>query len=87
MVQFDMQARTFKNVSAPCFNATSGISRGAMHYVPSFGPEGILLVMGGQHGGNCSTAPFCLIGSTLCLFSTLRSKHGIIKLPLEVRRA
>ena len=49
MVQYNMQSRTFVNTSAPCCNATDGLLRGAMHYIPSFGPEGIILAMGGQN--------------------------------------
>lgn len=58
-MQYNMQSRTFVNTSALCCNATKGIHRGAMHYVPSFGPEGIVLAPGGQSGqggaGNLTT--------------------------------
>lgn len=50
MVQFDMVSRSFSNSSVQCCNATGGIYRGALQYVPSFGPEGIHIAMGGQNG-------------------------------------
>ncbi len=50
MIQFHMESRSFTNSSAYCCNATSGVERGAMHYVSSFGPEGLFVVMGGQNG-------------------------------------
>ncbi len=46
-VQFDMESQSFVNHSAQCCNATGGIERGAMQYVPSFGPEGLFIAMGG----------------------------------------
>lgn len=50
MVQFDMASRSFFNSSVQCCKATSSIYRGALQYVPSFGPEGIYIAMGGQNG-------------------------------------
>lgn len=61
MVQLDMQDLTFTNTSAPAFNATNGIYRGAMHYVPSFGSKGISLTMGGGNGLNHPSGPDTLI--------------------------
>ena len=50
MVQFDMASRSFSNSSVQCCNATSSIFQGALQYVPSFGPEGIFIAMGGING-------------------------------------
>lgn len=50
MVQFAMASHTFSNSSVKCCNATAGIYKGALQYVPSFGPEGIFIAMGGQNG-------------------------------------
>ena len=50
MIQFDMISRSFSNSSAQCCNATGSIYKGALQYVPSFGPEGICIAMGGQNG-------------------------------------
>ena len=50
MVQFDIQNQSFTNVTANCCNATNGVYRGAMQYVPSFGPEGVFIAMGGING-------------------------------------
>ena len=50
MVRFDMASRSFTNSSIECCNATLGIDWGALHYVPSFGPAGIFIAMGGFNG-------------------------------------
>ena len=50
MVQFDIQNQSFKNVTADCCNATNGVYRGAMQYVPSFGPGGVFISLGGING-------------------------------------
>ena len=50
MVQFDMGSRDFSNLSVQCCNATRSIYKGALQYVPSFGPSGIHIAMGGQNG-------------------------------------
>lgn len=50
MVQFNMTSRLFSNSSVQCCNSTGGIYKGALQYVPSFGPEGIHIAMGGQNG-------------------------------------
>ena len=49
MVQFDMGLRLFSNFSAQCCNALGSIYQGALQYVPSFGPAGIYITMGGGH--------------------------------------
>ena len=48
--QFDMVSQSFVNRSAQCCNATGGIERGAMQYVPSFGREELFIAKGGLHG-------------------------------------
>lgn len=50
MVRFDMASRSFSNSSAQCCNATGNIYKGALQYVPIFGPEGIHIAMGGTNG-------------------------------------
>ena len=49
MIQFDMGSRLFSNLTAQRCNATGGIYKGALHYVPSFGRSGIHITMGGQN--------------------------------------
>ena len=49
MVQFDMGSRLFSNFSVQCCNAIGSIYQGALQYVPSFGPAGIHIAMGGRH--------------------------------------
>ena len=48
MVQFDMDSRLFSNFSVECCNDTGSIYQGALQYVPSFGPAGIHIAMGGE---------------------------------------
>ena len=49
MVHFNMSSRTFVNTSTPATLANSGaVDNGAMHYVPSFGPQGFFVAMGGD---------------------------------------
>ena len=49
MVHFNMSSKTFMNTSTPSTLANSGaVDNGAMHYVPSFGPQGFFVVMGGD---------------------------------------
>ena len=47
MVEFDMTSKSFTNLSAAEYNINGTVIRGAMHYVPSFGQRGMILVMGG----------------------------------------
>lgn len=49
IVQFDMLSQTFRNASVHCCNASKGIAAGAIQYVPSFGPEGLFVVLGGAN--------------------------------------
>lgn len=49
MVRFNMSSRTFTNTSTLATLANSGaVDNGAMHYVPSFGPQGFFVAMGGD---------------------------------------
>ena len=50
IVHFNMESRTFQNSTIQCCNATKGIAGGAMQYVPSFGPEGLFVILGGVNG-------------------------------------
>ena len=50
MVHFDMSSWTLRNSSIQCCDASKGIAGGAMQFVPSFGPEGIFVVLGGANG-------------------------------------
>lgn len=47
LVEFNMTRKTFFKSSATGFNAKGIGGRGAMHYVPSFGPNGLFMIMGG----------------------------------------
>lgn len=64
MVQFDMASRSFSNFSVQCCNATGGIYKGVLQFVPLFGPEGIFIAMGGQNeiGNNGVTAGLVKFG-------------------------
>ena len=48
MVEFDMTSKSLTNLSASGYNVNGTIAQGAIHYVPSFGPNGMLVVMGGH---------------------------------------
>ena len=50
MVQFNMSSRSFTNSSSSSYDAVFGVDKGAMQYVPSFGPKGFFVVMGGENG-------------------------------------
>jgi len=49
MVEFDMRTRNFTNhsTSSSTVSDLNGINKGALQYVPSFGPQGIYVAMGG----------------------------------------
>ncbi|KAL8730643.1 MAG: hypothetical protein Q9166_003956 [cf. Caloplaca sp. 2 TL-2023] len=44
-----MTEKTFFNSSARGFNTNGTAEQGAMHYVPSFGPNGLFMIMGGTN--------------------------------------
>lgn len=47
LISFDMEARTFTNLSATGYNKNATAANGALQHVPSFGPSGLFLAMGG----------------------------------------
>ena len=47
IVEFNMTKKTFFRSNATGFNAKGTGARGAMHYVPSFGSNGLFMIMGG----------------------------------------
>lgn len=67
-VLFDMESQSFTNLSAQCCNATGGIERGAMEFVPSFGPEGLFIAMGGLNGLTYNTTDGLVGLSTVSVF-------------------
>ncbi|KAL8788242.1 MAG: hypothetical protein Q9213_001762 [Squamulea squamosa] len=52
IVEFNMTRKGFFNSSATGFNAKGTGKSGAMHYVPSFGPNGLFVIMGGTDHKN-----------------------------------
>lgn len=50
LVNFDFRSKTFTNTSASDYNSSGTALHGAMQYVPSFGPEGVVVVIGGRSG-------------------------------------
>lgn len=52
LLEFDMRTRQFTNSSATGFNANGTGVAGQMHFVPSFGPNGLFLIMGGYNGSD-----------------------------------
>ena len=73
-VQFDMESQSFTNLSAPCCNATGGIERGAMQFVPSFGPEGIYIAMGGLNGLTYNTTNGLIGLSTVSVYDPAKQE-------------
>ncbi|KAL8778999.1 MAG: hypothetical protein Q9213_007148 [Squamulea squamosa] len=49
LITFDMTTLRFTNSTAKSFNANETGQFGQMHFVPSFGPNGLFLIMGGQN--------------------------------------
>lgn len=48
LLELNMTTKTFTNSSAKSFNAGQNGIQGQMHYVPSFGPNGLFVMMGGS---------------------------------------
>ena len=48
LVHFNMKTKTFSNSTAFGYSVNGTAEKGAMHYVPSFGPDGLFIVMGGD---------------------------------------
>lgn len=68
VVQYGLVSQSFANCSAQCCNATGGIERGAMQYVPSLGPEGLFIAMGGFNGLTYNTTDGLIGLSTVSVF-------------------
>ena len=50
MVVYNISSQTWYNVSSTQYTSTGFTVDGAAHFVPSFGPNGLLFVFGGQYG-------------------------------------
>ena len=74
MVQFDMGSQSFVNSTAQCCNATGGIERGAMQYVPTFGPEGMFIAMGGLNGLTYNTTNGLIGLSTVSVYDPAKQE-------------
>ena len=48
LIQFNMTTKKFSNSTVGGYSFNGAAEEGAMHYVPSFGPKGLFLVMGGD---------------------------------------
>lgn len=67
IVKYNMTSGTFTNSSAAGYNHNGTAERGVLHYVPSFGPEGIYVLLGGDISGYQGYSP----GSDLQSFSQI----------------
>lgn len=52
LLDFDMRTRRFTNLSATDFNVNGTGVQGQMHFVPSFGPDGLFVIMGGNNASD-----------------------------------
>ena len=57
MIHFDMMSKSFENTSAANSLYMGMLADGAMQYVPTFGPQGIFVSMGGEVVGYEDNAP------------------------------
>lgn len=48
LVNFNMTTETFSNSTASGYSFNGTAEKGSLHYVPSFGPDGLCIVMGGD---------------------------------------
>jgi hypothetical protein len=48
LVKFDMTSKDLSNSTVTGTRSTGKIQMGGMHYIPSFGPKGLFIVMGGD---------------------------------------
>ncbi|MCJ1462821.1 hypothetical protein MMC07_001424 [Pseudocyphellaria aurata] len=48
LIQFNMTTKEFSNSTVSGYSLNGTAEKGEMHYVPSFGPEGLFVVMGGD---------------------------------------
>lgn len=67
IVSYNMTTGTFTNSSAAGYNFNGTAERGVLHYVPSFGPEGIYVLLGGDASNLNGYTP----GQSLRSFSQL----------------
>ena len=75
MVRFDMDSRSFSNSNVQCCNATGGIYKGALQHVPSIGPNGIFIAMGGQNGiGNNGVTAGLIDFRTVSVFEPVKQQ-------------
>ena len=58
VIRLDMNTLQFTNISAPWdkspWDSSSGVQKGNMIYIPSFGPDGMYIAMGGYTSSNTS---------------------------------
>lgn len=47
MITYNMEKNTWSNGTVPCYDSPCSIHRGAAHFLPDFGKDGILLSLGG----------------------------------------
>ncbi|CAO1600725.1 hypothetical protein XANCAGTX0491_004407 [Xanthoria calcicola] len=57
LLEFNMRTRRFANSSTADFNVNGTGVEGRMHFVPSFGPNGLFMILGG-HNGSHDQYPF-----------------------------
>lgn len=62
LLELDMTTLKLTNTSATGFNANGTVLSGQMHFVPSFGPQGIFLAMGGNNNYTDNLISFDEIG-------------------------
>ena len=74
MVQFNMTSWAFENSTVRCCNASNGIAGGAMQFVPSFGPEGIFVVLGGVNGDTVGKAHDLIGFTTVSVFDPAKQE-------------
>jgi len=68
LIQFDMSSKVFQNISSTGYTYNGGgVAKGAMQYVPSFGPQGIFVAMGGNGNPSQNSYPNCSF-STVAVF-------------------
>ena len=71
MIRFNMSSRSLENISSTEYTYNGGaIANGAMHFVPSFGPGGIFVAMGGGVAQFEASLDF----STLAVFDPIRGE-------------
>ncbi|KAL8958423.1 MAG: hypothetical protein Q9183_005839, partial [Haloplaca sp. 2 TL-2023] len=61
LVKFDFETKTFTNSSFELPTATGPVAGGQMNYIPSFGPNGLFLAMGGANQTNNDNLVFDVV--------------------------